>query len=119
MTGARAILSLAPGRKRLCSEDGMANLPPHPPPPAADGAGLLEKPLPARPTHLNLMGGPSEETRRPSGPKDGAVVLLFSILPALVLISPDDKFTRDVVSFYGRGRGVVEGGGAAGRRLDL
>jgi hypothetical protein len=106
MTGARAINSLAPGRKRLRCSGGGADLPPpHPPPPPPptpsqeenddDWAGLLENPLPARPTHLNLGGGMlPEETRRPSGPNDDAVFLLVSIL---LLRAPDDS------DFPGRG----------------
>lgn len=47
-----------------------------------DDDGLLEKPLPARPTHFNLGGGASEpeETRRPSGPKEDWVFLLVSMV---------------------------------------
>lgn len=51
-----------------------------------DDDGLLEKPLPARPTHFNLGAGRAEpeETRRPSGPKDDWVFLLVSMVVLVV-----------------------------------
>jgi hypothetical protein len=43
-----------------------------------DDAGLLENPLPARPTHLKRGGG-GPEIRRPSGPKDDAVFFVVNM----------------------------------------
>ena len=59
---------------------------PSPPQVDDDDDGLLEKPLPARPTHFNLGAGRAEpeETRRPSGPKDDWVFLLVSMVVLVV-----------------------------------
>lgn len=84
-----------PGWKSLFVDLSIILLPvlPHPPlllllPPSDDDddAGLLESPLPARPTHLKRGGG-GPEIRRPSGPKDDAV---FFVVNMLIL---DDKMT--------------------------
>ncbi len=88
MTGARDIMSLDPGWKSLLVECILPPAaPPLPPSQVPDiDDGLLEKPLPARPTHFNLIGGgmdnddKPEETRRPSGPKDDWVFLLVSMV---------------------------------------
>ncbi len=78
------MMILAPGRKSLLEECILAADDASPPPQAEADTddGLLEKPLPARPTHFNLGGGAREpeETRRPSGPKEDWVFLLVSMV---------------------------------------
>ena len=59
---------------------------PHPLLPPSDDdnvdVGLLENPLPARPTHLKRGGG-GPEIRRPSGPKDDAVFFVVNMITTL------------------------------------
>lgn len=85
MTGARATMILAPGRKSLLEECILPAAAADDAPPQAEADmddGLHEKPLPARPTHFNLGGGAREpeETRRPSGPKEDWVFLPVSMV---------------------------------------
>ena len=80
------MMILAPGRKSLLEECIFPAAAADDAPPQVEADitddGLLEKPLPARPTHFKIGGGAREpeETRRPSGPKEDWVFLLVSMV---------------------------------------